>query len=138
MPDTLDCAATITADACVIGEYFEGNLCKECGENCYACIAGECILCDEGYGPVAASTACAACSATVAGMYNCLADLASPYVCNMGYGLIGGACVECSVENCDICDTSADVCDSCADGFSDSLDGATCHECDEGCAVCAS
>jgi len=131
------CAATIASDSCETGKYYDANLCTDCGANCTACTKDGCTVCANGNGPVAGGVTCAACTATIAGMTECEADLATPRACEDGYGVIGGTCAKCSVDNCGDC-SAADVCTTCSKGWSASLDGKTCHACTEGCASCAS
>lgn len=131
------CAATIASDSCETGKYYEANLCSDCGANCTACTVDGCTVCASGNGPVAGGTTCTACTASVTGMTMCDTDLATPVLCEDGYGVIGGTCVACTVENCADC-SAADTCSTCVAGWSRSEDGKTCHACTEGCASCAS
>ena len=56
--------------------------------------------------------------------------------CISGYGLYGGACVECASRNCNICmGNNADICTSCVDCYG--LSGSSCVRClDITCKIC--
>jgi len=138
MTATKDCAATITAAACKSNEYFKDNLCTECGEKCLMCDETTCTMCEDDHGPVANSTGCKACTATLTGMKTCTSALSVAMTCDMGYGLISTVCTACTVDNCSACNASADTCSMCNDAYGLAEDGKSCLGCADGCKTCTS
>lgn len=115
MSDTSSCSAEVLLASCASMQYVAANVCTDCGDNCTTCDADSCSVCADGYGPVALSNGCSACTSS-AGMTTCASDLSTPTGCSSGYSLIGVACVECTVSNCSAC-SSAAVCTMCMSGY---------------------
>lgn len=92
-----------------LNEYVdtEVNECKACGENCLMCTKDACLACKDGHGAKADSNDCDPCEATPAGLKTCDTNLTDAMTCMDGYGLIGKACTECEVKNCQNCDSGA-------------------------------
>jgi hypothetical protein len=80
---------------------------------------------------------------------SCVVDTTDEcYLCEVGYSLEAGACVECSVQHCVHCSQS-NVCSTCVDNR-EVVDGSCeciagmfetgeeCHQCTDGCLLCSS
>mmetsp|Transcript_27812 Transcript_27812/g.24439 ORF Transcript_27812/g.24439 Transcript_27812/m.24439 type:complete len:163 (-) Transcript_27812:938-1426(-) len=55
--------------------------------------------------------------------YSCSYIDERPLRCEEGYGLDGGACTACTVDNCKNCQTHPDWCDICEDGYYAEIEG---------------
>lgn len=102
------CAPTLSSCANT-NEYLdmENNVCVVCLDNCLMCDSDGCIECEDGYGPMADSTACGACESTPEGLKTCTDDKTTADKCEEGYGNIAGTCTICTVDNCMNCDSGA-------------------------------
>jgi hypothetical protein len=124
--------------SCEDGAYLDATTqsCKSCPQGAKTCSSPTAIIdCLSGYKKSSNSLYCTACPA------NCLSCPVSDTVCAScatGYYLSSGACVKCSISNCQTCMKagSSVVCTLCNSGYL--LASGSCTQCPSNCKTCSS